>query len=466
MWRKTARSPVPACAGALLAAVAVAGPALAEPEAAKPPVRTGKAAFGDWRQDAPGVRRLIRPADLPLPFATRPAAHSPRVVTPPAGFLPKVPDGFTVQRFATGLEGPRNMRVAPNGDVFVAETGSGRIRVLRAEAGGAKAATAETFASRLNGPFGIAFYPPGPDPQWVYVGNEDRVVRFAYRSGDMKARGGPESVVQQLPSGGHTTRDVAFSKDGTRLFVSVGSQSNVAEHMGTKSIADAQAFDAAKGAVGAAWGDETFRAAVLSFAPDGKSGKIFATGIRNCVGLAVHPASGDVWCSTNERDGLGDDLVPDYVTRVKEGGYYGWPWYYIGDHEEPRLKGQRTDLAGKAIVPDVLLQPHSASLGLTFYEGKQFPAEYAGNAFAAEHGSWNRSVPTGYKVVRVIVKDGVPTGEYEDFVTGFVLGDDRVAGRPVGVAVAADGSILVSDDGNGIVWRVSHGGGSNPPTAK
>jgi hypothetical protein len=183
---------------------------------------------------------------------------------------------------------------------------------------------------------------------------------------------------------------------------------------------------------------------------------MFATGIRNCVGLAVHPTTGDLYCSTNERDGLGDNLVPDYVTRVREGAFYGWPWFYIGSNEDPRHVGERADLKGKATIPDVLLQAHSASLGLTFYTGHQFPAEYSGDGFAVEHGSWNRSKRTGYKVIRIRLKDGVPTGEYEDFITGFVVNDNDVWGRPVGVAVAHDGALLVSEDGNGTIWRVTH----------
>jgi glucose/arabinose dehydrogenase len=207
--------------------------------------------------------------------------------------------------------------------------------------------------------------------------------------------------------------------------------------------------------LGAAWGDETDRAAVLVFDPDGKNRKLFATGIRNCVGLAMQP-NGTAWCSTNERDSLGDDLVPDYVTRVKENAFYGWPWFYIGDNQDPRHPGARPDLKDKITVPDVLLQAHSASLGMTFYDGNSFPAEYRGDAFAAEHGSWNRSKRTGYKVIRIRLKDGVPTGEYEDFVTGFVVDDKEVWGRPVGVAVAHDGALLFSEDGNGTIWRVSH----------
>ena len=195
---------------------------------------------------------------------------------------------------------------------------------------------------------------------------------------------------------------------------------------------------------------------MLAFDPDGKRPGVFATGIRNCVGLATHPVTGDLYCSTNERDGLGDNLVPDYVTRVREGAFYGWPWFYIGNNEDPKHRGERTDLKGKITVPDVLLQAHSASLGLTFYNGNQFPPEYSGDGFAAEHGSWNRSKRTGYKVVRIRMKDGVPTGEYQDFVTGFVVDDSSVWGRPVGVAVAHDGALLVSEDANGTIWRISH----------
>ena len=208
--------------------------------------------------------------------------------------------------------------------------------------------------------------------------------------------------------------------------------------------------------LGASWGSETDRADVLAFDPDGKRLGVFATGIRNCVGLAVHPATGEAYCSTNERDGMGDDLVPDYVTRVREGAFYGWPWYYIGKNEDPRHAGQRPGLKEKVTVPDVLIQAHSASLGLTFYDGNAFPAEYRGDGFAAEHGSWNRSKRTGYKVIRIRLKDGIPTGEYQDFITGFVINDSDVWGRPVGVAVAHDGALLMSEDGNGTIWRVTH----------
>lgn len=415
----------------------------------------GEAAFGDWRSDSPGTTRLIRPQDLPRPGATPSSAKPPRVVARPPAAMPRVPDGFKIELFAEGLSGPRIMRVAPNGDIFVAETGSGRIRALRAAPGAAKPATNEIFARGLRHPYGIAFYPSGNDPKWLYVANTDSVVRFPYRSGDLAASGPAETIVADLPHGsGHGTRDIVFTPDDKRMLVSVGSAGNAGEGMGAPP--GGVAAWAGRHALGAGWGDEADRAGVLAFDPDGGNRKVFATGIRNCTGLAVQPATGDAWCSTNERDGLGDNLVPDYVTRIREGAFYGWPWYYIGGNEDPRRKGERPDLKNSVTVPDVLLQAHSASLGLAFYGGDSFPGEYRGDAFAATHGSWNRSSRTGYKVVRIRIKDGVPTGEYQDFVTGFVIDDQQVWGRPVGLAVARDGALLVSEDGNGTIWRITH----------
>ncbi|HVF42152.1 MAG TPA: sorbosone dehydrogenase family protein [Pyrinomonadaceae bacterium] len=402
-------------------------------------VLTGQGALGDWTTDAPGVRRRITPADLPKPYETRSVDAGSRVSKRPEGAWPKVPAGFKVEEYATGLEGPRLIRAAPNGDLFVAESYAGRVRVLRGAGG--KAETVEVFAAGLERPFGIAFYPPGPDPQYVYVANTGSVVRFPYRNGDLKARGAAETVVANIPGGGqlrgggHWTRDVVFSPDGKRMFVSVGSRSNVSDDE-----------------------SETRRACILEFTPEGKNERAYATGIRNAVGLAINPQTGELWASVNERDELGDDLVPDYVTRVRDGGFYGWPWYYIGPNQDPRHAGKRPELRDKTIVPDVLIQSHSASLGMTFYTGTQFPREYAGEAFAAEHGSWNRARRTGYKVIRVPLRDGVPTGEYEDFMTGFVAPDGQVWGRPVGVAVGRDGSLFVSDDGSDTVWRVSYAG--------
>jgi glucose/arabinose dehydrogenase len=437
-----------------LLAAAFAGAGLDHAMAQSGPL-TGTAAFGDWRADRPGVSRLIKPEDLPPPGATPSAANVSRVVPRPAAAIPQVPDGFKIDLFAEGLSGPRLIRVAPNGDIFIAETRMGRIRILRAADGQSKPSANEIYASGLSQPFGIAFFPNGNDPKWVYVANTDSVVRFAYKAGDIKAAGKAETVIAELPHGsGHSTRDIAFTNDGKRMLVSVGSGSNVAEGMGNP--AGGLPAWIGQHPLGASWGSETDRASVLAFDPEGKGVNVFATGIRNCVGLAVHPTAGDLYCSTNERDGLGDNLVPDYVTRVREGAFYGWPWFYIGDNEDPRHKAERPDLKGKITSPDVLLQAHSASLGLTFYNAGMFPAQYRGDGFAAEHGSWNRSKRTGYKVIRIRLRDGVPTGEYQDFVTGFVIDDSNVWGRPVGVAVAHDGALLVSEDGNGTIWRITH----------
>jgi glucose/arabinose dehydrogenase len=415
----------------------------------------GSAAFGDWHADRPGTRRLIRSQDLPAPDMAQSVRNSVRIMRRTDDQKPIVPNGFEVNLFASGLSGPRILRVAPNGDVFAAESSAGRVVVLRPN--GSSASEPSVFASNLVNPFGIAFYPPGPDPQWVYVGNTDSVVRFPYRNGDETARGPAEMIVPHLPVGRHKTRDVVFSPDGKIMYVSVGSGSNVGDSMEKMSVADAQKWQADR-PLGAAWGNEQGRADVLTFDPQGQSERIYATGIRNCVGLAVAPSSGTVWCSTNERDGLGDNVPPDYITRVHEGAFYGWPWYYIGAHEDPRHAGERPDLKDKITVPDVLVQPHSASLGMTFYNATQFPAEYRGSIFAAEHGSWNRSKRTGYKIIRVIMKDGAPTGEYEDFATGFTIDDSAVWGRPVGVAVDNNGALLISEDGSGTIWRISYSG--------
>jgi glucose/arabinose dehydrogenase len=415
----------------------------------------GTAAFNDWRADRPGIRRLIKPRDLPAPDLAQSVSNSVRIMRRTDDQKPIVPNGFEVNLFASGLAAPRLIRVAPNGDLFVAESAAGRIRVLRPN--GSAAPQSSLFAAGLDGPFGIAFYPIGADPQWVYIGDTDAVVRFPYRSGDLQARGSAEAVVPHLPVGGHRTRDVVFSPDGSTMYVSVGSGSNDAEGMGKLTATELQSW-ASTHPLGATWGDETERADVLAFDPQGHNGRIFATGIRNCVGMAVAPLSGTVWCSTNERDGLGDDVPPDYITRVRDGAYYGWPWYYIGANDDPHHSGERPDLKDKVTIPDVLLQAHSASLGMTFYDGSQFPAEYRGNIFAAEHGSWNRSKRTGYKIIRVIVKDGVPTGEYDDFATGFVISDAAVWGRPVGVAVDKDGALLISEDASGTIWRITYTG--------
>jgi glucose/arabinose dehydrogenase/cytochrome c2 len=430
----------------------------AAPASAVPPVSELSA---DWRKDTPGRLHHIDAASLPPPYTTPSARNNPQVVArPPDGKL-AVPPGFRIEAFAKGLSGPRKMLVAPNGDILVSEMRGGRISVLHPSTDGARVAKTDVYSHGLSLPFGLAFYPNAMNPQWLYVAETNRVIRYAYAVGDVAPRSPAEVVVPYLPSGGgHSTRDIAFSADGSQMFVSVGSGSNVAETMPAKAPGEIRAWEATHG-LGAAWDREADRAAVLVF--DVKSPaapKLYATGLRNCVSLTTQPATGALWCTTNERDALGDDLVPDYSTRLTKGGFYGWPWYYIGSNQDPRLKDQRPDLNGHVLVPDVLYQSHSAALNLTFYTastGKSaFPAEYVGDAFAAFHGSWNRSLRTGYKLVRVRMKNNLPTGDYEDFLTGFVVDNESVWGRPVASAELADGSLLMSEDGGGIIYRISY----------
>jgi glucose/arabinose dehydrogenase len=425
------------------------------------PVLRGSAAFGDWRKDKPGVRRLLTLEDLPAPNATPSAMNFPDTVQMPGGAKPIVPAGFSVEMIASGLKSPRVVRVAPNGDLFVADSKTNIVRTFRLTQGGARPATSEVFAADLREPYGIAFYPPGPNPQWVYIANSDGLVRFPYKTGDLKATAKPQQIVNHIPWVHHWGRDVVISPDGKRVFYSVGSGSNVALDMFPMPLGTTVEEWQKTHPLGAAWDTEERRANVLSFDPDGKNEKIVATGLRNCQGMAVHPTTGRLWCVVNERDELGDNTPFEYATEVKDGAFYGWPWYYIGNHEDPRKKGARPDLNGKVTVPDVLMQAHSAPLQIAFYHGNQFPAEYRGSAFVTMHGSWNRGQRTGYKVVRLLFRDNKPTGEYEDFMTGFVMSDKQVWGRPVGVAVGNDGSLIVTEDGSGTIWRVSHSGTTN-----
>jgi glucose/arabinose dehydrogenase len=402
---------------------------------------TGQAALGDWTTDAPGVRRLVTPAEMPATYDTRSSDNGPKVVPRPDGAVLKAPPGFEVQQVMTGLNNPRAIVTAPNGDLFIAESRANQIRVIRDANNDGKPETVQVYSNDLTLPFGLAFYPPGPNPEFLYVGNTNSVIRYPYKNGDLQPSGASEMIVPDIPGfgqlrgGGHWTRDLQFSADGKKLWVSVGSFSNVGD--------DAK---------------EERRASILQYDPLGRNYKLFASGIRNPVGLAVNPVSGQLWTSVNERDELGDHLVPDYITSVKEGGFYGWPWYYIGPNQDPRFAGKRPELRDKVIVPDVLLQSHSASLDLAFYTGSQFPKGYRNDAFAAEHGSWNRARRTGYKLIRVPFRNGKATGEYEDFVTGFVTSDGNVWGRPVGVTVAKDGAIIFTDDAANSVWRVSYRG--------
>jgi glucose/arabinose dehydrogenase len=416
-------------------------------ERPKLPVLTGQAAFTDASHEAPGIRRHLTAADLPEPKPNESVDNGPTLVPRPENAWPIAPKGFKVELYATGLDNPRLIRTAPNGDIFLAESQPGIIKVFRGEGADGKAKVEQEFATGLNLPFGIAFYPAGPNPKWLYVGNTDGIVRFPYHSGDLKATGPAENLAElpgggRLRGGGHWTRDLAFSKDGTKLFASVGSHSNVDD-------ADTHP-------------EEFHRADVLEFTPDGKFIKIYASGLRNCVGEAINPTTGELWCSTNERDGLGNNLVPDYVTHVQEGGFYGWPWFYYhgagGGVNDPRHQGKHPELQAKVITPDILVNPHFASLEMLFYTGTEFPAAFHGDGFAAEHGSWNRAQRAGYEVVRLPMKGGHATGEYEDFLTGFVTPDGQVWGRPVGVAQANDGSLFVSDDGSRSIWHVTYTG--------
>jgi glucose/arabinose dehydrogenase len=449
---------------AFLQALPAGQAAATEPIASPAPALTAVGDPGDWRNDAPGVWHAVRLAAMPAPFSTVSAGNGPKVVERPEGASLSVLPGFTVRLFASGLTGPRLLRTAPNGDIFIAETRAGRVRVLRAADGASSPSDNEIFADNLEAPFGINFYPAGGDPKWVYVATLNSVIRYPYQSGDLRARGAAETVVPRLSgtTGGHTTRDIAFSLDGRRMFIQVGSGSNVAEGLSVKSPAEIGEWEAGHG-LGAAWGAETNRADMLVTDPEGRQPlRTFATGIRNGAGIAVDPETGELWSSTNERDLLGDDLVPDYVTRVREGGFYGWPWWYMGGHEDPRHAGERPDLAHKTIDPDVPLQSHSAPLEMVFYTATSgvsaFPAEYRGDIFVASHGSWNRNTRTGYKVIRIPRKGGVALGVYEDFMTGFVVDGRSVWGRPVGVAVARDGALLVTEDGNDTLWRISYSG--------
>src|SRR5437762_383847 len=378
---------------------------------------TGKAAMGDWKSDAPGVPRKVTVQELPPPTSNILAINRARVVNRPAGVPLRVPSGFKIELYAEGFRDPRFLLTAPNGDIFVVESRANQIKVLRDTNGDGKPDLTETFAERdLNKPFGIAFYPPGDYPKFMYVTKTDGVIRFPYRNGDLKARGPAQELAAHLSpgallrGGGHWTRCIVFSPDGRKMYVSIGSRSNDSDNAA-----------------------EADRARIFEFNPDGTDRKVYAWGIRNAVGIAFRPGSNDLWMSTNERDEIGEDLPPDYISSVRPGGFYGWPWFDIGNHQDPRHKGKHPELADKVIVPDVLVQAHSATLNLCFYTGDQFPAEYKGDIFAAFHGSWNRMKRTGYKIVRVPFDHSTDKarGEYEDFVTGFATPDGKVDRKSV-----------------------------------
>lgn len=401
-------------------------------------VATGKDAFFDAASAAPGKARRITVEDLPEPFATEAATNFPVVQERPEGAMPIAPAGFKVEQYASGLVEPRQIRRAPNGDLFFTEKRSGELKVARGNVNG-MAEQISTFATGLDRPFGILFY-PAQNPQWVYVSNAGSLVRFPYKNGDLVATGEAEMItdlpIKQGPGDFHDTRDLALAANGN-ILVAVGSGSN---------IDDPDKVPA-----------ELNRAAVHEYTPEGEFLGVYASGIRNPVGLGVHPTTGEVWVSVNERDLLGDNLVPDYVSSIQKGGFYGWPYYYIGSHPDPRLEGAHPELEETVIVPDVLIQPHSASLGFSWYTADAFPQKYHGDMFVAEHGSWNRAKRSGGEVIRIpIGPDGKAIeGVYEDFLTGFVMEDGQMWGRPVSTVVGQDGALYVTDDGSKSIWRVS-----------
>ncbi len=375
----------------------------------------------------------INAQDLPKPYASDSASRGSDVVGQPKNAKLSVPKGFKVNVYAEGgFENPRWLTLAPNGDVFVADSRANSIIILRDKNKDGAADERYTFAENLRQPFGMAF-----NGDYFYVANTDSVVRYKYESGQTQAESEPEKIIK-LTEGGynqHWTRNLLFSPDGGKLYVSIGSSGNV---------------DVEK--------DER-RAGISEYNPDGTGYRLYASGLRNPIGLAWNPANGQLWTAVNERDGLGDDLVPDYVTGVKDGGFYGFPFSYIGQNEEPRRKGENPALVKKAIVPDVLLTSHSAALGIQFYTGNAFPKEYQGDAFVALHGSWNRDKLTGYKIIRVNFENGKLVGSgYEDFITGWLPSEnsEEVWGRPVGLLVNADSSLLIADDGANKIWRVSY----------
>ncbi len=392
---------------------------------------TATAANDPPAEQVPGTRIQVLADGLPPPFATPSASNGPLRVMRPENPPFRLPPGFSVAIYADRLTNPRSLLTLPNGDELVAESKAGAITLLRDADGDGVAEFRASFADGFAKPYGLAF-----QGGQIYVADTAAVWQIPYRDGDERARGPARPITSRGALGGdrgHWTRNLAFSPDGSRFYVAIGSQSNLG--------ADPMPY-----------------ASVQSFAADGQDRRTYASGLRNPVGMAFYPGTADLYVVVNERDGLGDGLVPDYLTRLAPDGFYGWPYAYIGPHPQPGLAAP-PGVVEKTLVPDLLFRPHSAPLGLVFYEGDQFPAEYRGDAFVALHGSWNSSRPTGYMVARVPFENGRPKGYYEPFLTGFWLGGYErayVFGRPAGLAVAKDGSLLVADDVANLIWRVTY----------
>ncbi|MEP7095367.1 MAG: sorbosone dehydrogenase family protein [Flavobacterium sp.] len=383
------------------------------------------------------IKTAIGEITLPPPYATESKTNNSRMLKWSDGKMPKAPEGFTVSKFADGLENPRWTYIAPNNDIFVVESGTktskNQITVFRDADKDGKFETRNIFISNLNRPFGMLIL-----KDFFYIANTDGLYRYPYKNNPLKLETQGTKILE-LPAGGynnHWTRNIIANTDGSKIYVSVGSGSNVAEHGIDKEIR---------------------RAAILEINPDGTGEKIYASGLRNPVGMDWNPVNGELWTAVNERDELGDDLVPDYITSVKKDGFYGWPYSYYGNILDPRMKGERKDLAAKAIVPDVPVGPHTASLGLAFYTKDAFPKKHKNGIFVGQHGSWNRAKISGYKVVFVPFANGKPSGKPEDFLTGFIADEAKaeVYGRPVAVTVMKDGSLLVNDDSGNTIWKVT-----------
>jgi len=390
------------------------------------------------QQNADMVRTEVTKVSLPAPDTTHNAEKRADIVGWKDGNTPQAPTGFTVIKFAEDLKHPRNIYVAPNNDIFVAESddenkSANQITLLRDTNQDGKPDLKETFLTDLKQPYGMLVL-----NNYFYVGNTDGVVRFAYQPGQTKISAQGKKILP-LPAGGynhHWTRNLLANADNSKIYISVGSASNNGEY---------------------GMEEENRRANILEINPDGSGERVYASGLRNPVGIDWAPGTNTLYAAVNERDKLGDDLVPDYLTSVKEGGFYGWPYSYFGQNVDPRMKGQRPDLVKQAIVPDVPLGSHTSSLGLAFYDGQAFPERYRNGAFVGQHGSWNRSEFSGYKVVFVPFQNGQPAGKPEDFLTGFIAaaGKSEVHGRPVSIAILPDGSMLVADDAANTIWRVS-----------
>ncbi len=362
-------------------------------------------------------------APLPAPFATPSVANGPKIVSRPDGVRLKLPEGFTAEEFAKGFQRPRFMVEGPHGEVIVSDTiANGTVYVIQ---GGEK----KTLVSGLDRPYGLAFW-----KDYLYIGEPSSIKRYKYNPTAMTVGAGEEVVALPGYVKGHVTRTIEFDRKGQKMYLAVGSSADLVT------------------------GDPENRAAINRYNPDGSGHEIYATGLRNPVGLRFYPGSDQLWATVEERNDLGDGLVADYFTSVRQGGFYGWPYAYLGPHADPRIKEQRQDLVDRSITPDIPLEPHCAVLDFLFYTGKQFPSEYRNGAFLANHGSSNRSKRVGYSISFVPFKNGKPAGPVRDFLTGWMLSPDQkeVWGRPVGLLQLRDGSLLVSDDGGKLIWRVSY----------